>query len=232
MTMLFAPPSRDRRRNRASRVFGPPYPYFDRRARRTPVPGWRLRLNRSSAWGAIVGEVPPAKRIIDVAGSLALLVILSPLLLAIIVAIKFQAAGPALVWQTRVGRRGRCFALPKFGSTVEDGGTQIVTRVGLFIRKFGLDETPQLWSVLAGDMTLVGPRSPLPCEVDGYTPRELRRLEVAPGLICLWQIEGRSDLSFARQVDLDLRYIDNRSFWLDIKLLLRTPLTMLKGKGA
>jgi lipopolysaccharide/colanic/teichoic acid biosynthesis glycosyltransferase len=261
MTALAAPPRLDsyvrpdRRRNRGSRVFGAPYPYFDRRALRTPVPGWQLRLHRSGAWRALVGEVPSWKRIIDVAGSLSLLVALSPLLFVLAAVIKFQDRGPVLFWQTRVGRRGRCFGFPKFRSmvvnaddlierlmhrnhhtngsiTFKDKADPRITRVGRFIRKYSLDELPQLWSVLVGNMSLVGPRPPLPREVDRYTPRDLRRLEVAPGLTCLWQVEGRGDLPFDQQVDLDLRYIDNQSLWLDMVLLLRTPLAVLRGKGA
>src|SRR5437764_15362030 len=123
MTLLLAPPrlakspSRsERRRNRASQVFGPPYPFFDRRARRTPVPGWQLRKHRSPLWRAVVGEVPPAKRLVDFVGALILLAGLSPLLLLIAAAIKFQDGGPVLFWQTRVGRRRRCFSFPKFRS--------------------------------------------------------------------------------------------------------------------
>jgi lipopolysaccharide/colanic/teichoic acid biosynthesis glycosyltransferase len=266
MTLLLAPPrltapprtapSRpDRRRNRPSRVFSPPYPFFDRRALRTPVPGWQLRLHRSRLWRAVVGEVPTAKRVVDIAGALVLLTALSPLLFVIAVLIKLQDGGPVLFWQTRVGRRGRCFSFPKFRSMIIDADAQIerllhrnhhaggsitfkdksdprITRVGRFLRKFSIDEMPQLWSVLVGDMTLVGPRPPLPREVDQYTPRDLRRLEVAPGLTCLWQVEGRGDVPFDVQVDLDLSYIDNQSLWLDMVLLLRTPLAVLKGKGA
>jgi lipopolysaccharide/colanic/teichoic acid biosynthesis glycosyltransferase len=261
MTLLLAPPRleaaprQDRRRNRKSRVFGAPYPYFDRRALRTPVPSWQLKLHRSALWRALVGEVPPAKRAIDVAGAIVLLVALSPLLLVLASVIKFQDGGPMLFWQTRVGRRGRCFGFPKFRSMIVDADSQIdrllhrnhhstasitfkdkadprITRFGRFIRKYSLDELPQLWSVLVGDMSLVGPRPPLPREVDRYTPRDLRRLEVAPGLTCLWQVAGRGDLPFDQQVHLDLHYIDRQSLWLDIVLLLRTPLAVLKGKGA
>jgi|SRR5947209_1939506 len=261
MTLLLAPPRlqsparSDRRGNRKSRVFGPPYPFFDRRARRTPVPGWQLQMHRSRWWRAIVGEVPPAKRLVDFVGALILLVGLAPLLLVIAAAIKLQDRGPILFWQTRVGRRGRCFAFPKFRSMVVNADAQIdrllhrnhhakssitfkdradprITRVGRFIRKYSLDEMPQLWSVLVGDMSLVGPRPPLPREVDRYTPRDLRRLEVAPGLTCLWQVHGRGDIPFDEQVELDLQYVDNQSLWLDMVLLLRTPLVVLKGKGA
>ncbi|HEX4589789.1 MAG TPA: sugar transferase [Gemmataceae bacterium] len=263
MTLLLAPsrleapvlPWPERRRNRSSRVFGPPYPFFDRRALRTPVPGWQLRLHRSFLWRAVAGEVPTFKRVIDVMGALVLLTALAPVLILLAAIIKLQDGGPILYWQTRVGRRGRCFAFPKFRSMVVNADAQIdqllhrnhhangsitfkdkadprVTRAGRFIRKYSLDELPQLWCVLLGDMSLVGPRPPLPREVDRYTPRDLRRLEVAPGLTCLWQVEGRGDLPFDQQVELDLRYVDNQSLRTDIVLLLRTPWAVLKGKGA
>jgi lipopolysaccharide/colanic/teichoic acid biosynthesis glycosyltransferase len=209
-------------------MFGPPYPYFDRRARRTPVPGWQLRLHRSRLWRAIVGEVPPAKRIIDIAGSTAMLTVLAPLLIFIVAVIKVQGGGPVLLWQTRVGRRGRCFAFPKFRSIIHDADPR-VTRFGRLIRKYSLDKMPQLVSVLAGDTSLVGPRPSPPHEVDRYTPRDLRRLEVAPGLTCWWQIEGRGDRPFEQQVDLDLRYVDNHSLLLDVMLLLRTSWAVLRG---
>ena len=205
--------------------------------------------------GAIVGEVPPVKRVIDIAGALCLIVALSPLLLVLSAIIKLQDAGPVLFWQTRVGRLGRCFGFPKFRSMVVDADAQIdrllhrnhhadgsitfkdkadprITRVGRILRKYSLDELPQLWSVLVGDMSLVGPRPPLPREVDRYTPRDLRRLEVAPGLTCLWQVSGRGDLPFDEQVDMDLEYIHRQALWLDLVLLLRTPLAVVKGKGA
>jgi lipopolysaccharide/colanic/teichoic acid biosynthesis glycosyltransferase len=245
----------DRRKNRASKVFGPPYPFFDRRALRTPVYDWRLHLHRSALWRGLVGEVSPSKRVLDLIGSLTVGILLAPLLLVISVLIKCQDGGPILYWQTRVGRRGRCFAFPKFRSmivnaeaqqdalmhrnhhkcstiTFKDKADPRITPLGRFIRKFSLDELPQLWCVLKGDMSLVGPRPPLPREVDQYSPRDLRRLEVAPGLTCFWQVEGRGDLPFAKQVELDIRYVDHRSLWQDLVLLVRTVPAVLKGRGA
>jgi lipopolysaccharide/colanic/teichoic acid biosynthesis glycosyltransferase len=255
MLLLDAQPRQERRKNRKSRVFGPPYPFFDRRALGIPVPNWRLEMHRSALWRAVGGEVPPLKRVIDVAGALILGALLTPVLLAIAIAIKLQDGGPILYWQTRVGRRGRCFAFPKFRSMVTNAEAQQdalmhrnhhargsitfkdrtdprITRIGRILRKYSLDELPQLWSVFVGDMTLVGPRPPLPREVDLYTPRDLRRLEVAPGLTCFWQVEGRGDLPFDKQVELDIRYIDHQSLWLDLALLFRTVPAVLKGKGA
>jgi len=106
-----------------------------------------------------------------------------------------------------------------------------VTRIGAFLRRTSLDELPQLWCVLVGDMSLVGPRPSLPREVDHYAPRELRRLDVVPGLTCFWQVEGRGDLPFARQVELDIRYVERRGFWLDLWLLARTVPAVVCGGG-
>jgi lipopolysaccharide/colanic/teichoic acid biosynthesis glycosyltransferase len=107
-----------------------------------------------------------------------------------------------------------------------------VTRVGRFLRKTSLDELPQLWNVLKGDMSLVGPRPPIPYEVDEYQPWHCRRLEVKPGLTGLWQISARSSAGFDEMVRLDIQYVEQRSFWLDLKILLRTPLAVLSGRGA
>jgi lipopolysaccharide/colanic/teichoic acid biosynthesis glycosyltransferase len=206
-------------------------------------------------WRSIVGEVPPVKRAIDLVGALFLSVLLTPLLFLIAFLIKCQDGGPILYWQTRVGRLGRCFGFPKFRSmvvnaeaqqdalmhrnhhktstiTFKDKADPRITPLGRFLRKFSLDELPQLWCIVKGDMSLVGPRPPLPREVDQYSPRDLRRLEVAPGLTCIWQVEGRGDLPFAKQVELDIRYIDRNSLWLDVVLLVRTVPAVLKGKGA
>jgi lipopolysaccharide/colanic/teichoic acid biosynthesis glycosyltransferase len=107
-----------------------------------------------------------------------------------------------------------------------------VTAVGRILRRFSIDEMPQLWSVLRGDMTLIGPRPALPREVDLYEGKALRRLEVKPGLTCLWQIGGRSDLSFEQQVDLDIEYIDRSTFLGDLSILLKTVPAVLTGRGA
>jgi lipopolysaccharide/colanic/teichoic acid biosynthesis glycosyltransferase len=107
-----------------------------------------------------------------------------------------------------------------------------VTRVGAFLRRFSLDELPQLWNVVRGEMTLVGPRPPIPYEVDFYPPRWLRRLSVRPGLTGLWQVSGRNELNYREMVELDLEYVDRRSLWLNIKLLARTVRVVFSGKGA
>jgi lipopolysaccharide/colanic/teichoic acid biosynthesis glycosyltransferase len=107
-----------------------------------------------------------------------------------------------------------------------------VTRVGVFLRRFSLDELPQLWNVVRGEMTLVGPRPPIPYEVDFYPPHWLRRLSVRPGLTGLWQVSGRNELNYREMVELDLEYVDRRSLWLNIKILARTVTVVLSGRGA
>jgi len=107
-----------------------------------------------------------------------------------------------------------------------------VTGVGQYLRKFSIDELPQLWNVLKGEMSLVGPRAPLLDEVQHYTIKQRRRLSVKPGITCLWQISGRSDIDFQRWMELDLEYIDNWSFWLDIQIIVKTIPAVLMGRGA
>jgi len=107
-----------------------------------------------------------------------------------------------------------------------------ITRIGRFIRKFSIDELPQLWCVFIGQMSLVGPRPPIPKEVAIYTLADRRRLDVIPGLTCIWQVSGRSDIPFPEQVKLDVEYIESQSFWVDIKILLMTIPAVLIGKGA
>jgi lipopolysaccharide/colanic/teichoic acid biosynthesis glycosyltransferase len=107
-----------------------------------------------------------------------------------------------------------------------------VTQVGAFLRRFSLDELPQLWNVVRGEMTLVGPRPPIPYEVDFYPPRWLRRLSVKPGLTGLWQVSGRNELDYRQMVELDLEYVDRRSLWLNVKILARTIAVVISGRGA
>lgn len=193
------------------------------------------------------------KRSIDVVLSVIALIVLVPLVLAITVAIKLDSRGPALFYQTRIGKNGRKFQLYKFRSMCEDAekirATLVhlneaqgpifkikrdprITRVGGLLRKSSLDELPQLINVLKGEMSLVGPRPPLPNEVEQYDQRAMRRLSVIPGITCLWQISGRSDLSFDQWVALDLDYIDNQSLWLDFAILMRTIPAVLTARGA
>jgi lipopolysaccharide/colanic/teichoic acid biosynthesis glycosyltransferase len=219
---------------------------------------WRLRLRfyrKKYAWLAVVSGSVFLKRLIDIFAAAFFLVALSPLFLVVATLIKLTDGGPVLYWQTRVGRWGREFPFPKFRSMVAnsdklrqqllqandhgDGGITFkmkrdprITPIGRIIRKFSIDEMPQLWCVLQGDMSLVGPRPPIPSEVARYTLRDRRRLEVIPGLTCIWQVSGRSDIPFDRQVEMDIDYIESQSLWFDIVLLLRTVPAVLLGKGA
>ncbi len=195
-----------------------------------------------------------AKRAMDIFISSIMLLLLTPLFLAIAIAIKLTDRGPVLFWQTRVGKHGAEFQFPKFRSMVvnseqlrqqlmaqNDHGASVtfkmkddprITKVGRIIRKLSLDELPQLWCVLKGEMSLVGPRPALPKEVALYKVEERRRLDAMPGLTCIWQVSGRGDLPFPEQLALDVYYIENRSLMLDIKLLLWTIPAVILGKGA
>lgn len=216
--------------------------------------GWRF-WRKKYAWLLVVGGATLVKRAIDICVSGAALVVLLPLFAVVALLIKLTDRGPVLFWQTRVGRWGREFPFPKFRSMIvnapaltdvikeqnihgPDGVTlkikkdPRVTWIGRIIRKLSIDELPQLWCVLKGQMSLVGPRPPLPKEVARYSLRDRRRLDVTPGLTCIWQVSGRSDIAFKRQVELDVQYIESQSLWLDLKLLLLTVPAVLSGKGA
>jgi lipopolysaccharide/colanic/teichoic acid biosynthesis glycosyltransferase len=194
------------------------------------------------------------KRLIDVSVSVALLVALSPLFLIVALCIKLTDGGPVFFRQKRVGLNGRVFDFFKFRSMIVDAEARKdelmkhnkhvnsitfkmcrdprVTWVGRIMRKTSIDELPQLWNVLIGEMTLVGPRPAVVSEVQRYTVRESRRLAVVPGLTCFWQVSGRADLDFQQQVELDVDYIRERSLWLDLKLMVLTIPAVLSGKGA
>lgn len=195
-----------------------------------------------------------AKRTLDIVVASIGLVLLAPLMLLIAIAIKLDSPGPVLFRQVRIGKGGKPFWFIKFRSMVKNaeqikrelipknevrGGPVFkmrndprVTRVGRFLRRYSLDELPQLIHVLHGEMSLVGPRPPLPSEVASYGEWEMRRLSVTPGLTCLWQISGRSDIGFREWVELDHIYIDTMSFWTDLKILLFTVPAVITGKGA
>lgn len=198
---------------------------------------------------------PLLRRTVDLLASSLGLLAVAPLLLAAAFAIKVTSRGPLLFAQPRVGLRGKNFNMWKFRTMVHGADAQAaalaaaqgkgfdgvrfklkvdprVTRVGRVLRKLSIDELPQLWNILRGDMTLVGPRPPLPREVRLYDPRALRRLEIKPGLTCFWQVSGRSDLSFEQQIDLDLSYIDQATPTDDLKILARTIPAVLSGRGA
>lgn len=194
-----------------------------------------------------------AKRIIDVLVSLAVLPVFVPVGLLAAIAVKLDSRGPVLYNQARVGKDGKPFTLYKFRSMYKDADKMRarldqlneaagpvfkikrdprITRVGALLRRTSLDELPQIMNVLKGQMSLVGPRPPLPHEVEKYDDHQLGRLAVKPGLTCLWQVQGRSTISFERWVELDLEYIRNQSLWLDFKILLKTIPAVLKGTGA
>lgn len=193
------------------------------------------------------------KRVIDVVLSATALVVLSPVLLAIAAMIKITSPGPVLFQQTRCGLGGRRFTLYKFRSMINnaeqlraelhqlnelDGPVfkisddPRITTVGRWLRRFSLDELPQLWNVFRGDMSFVGPRPAVPDEVQQYEDWQRRRLRMRPGLTCTWVLEGRSHVDFNRWMQLDLKYIDNWSLWLDAKIFLRTIPIVLSGRGA
>lgn len=194
------------------------------------------------------------KRVIDFFVSFSLIIIFSPLFLLIAILIKLTSKCPVIFKQIRVGLNGRKFTLYKFRSMVSNAekvkkklkslnimkgpvfkitNDPRLTKVGKFLRKFSLDELPQLWNVIKGEMSLVGPRPPIPEEVEKYNQWQRRRLSVRPGITCIWQAYGRNKISdFNEWAKLDLEYIDNWSLWLDFKILLKTlPATVL-SKGA
>lgn len=228
--------------------------YHWRRARRIRVERRAHLLMRQSLWITSVGGHKTLRRMMDILGSLVLIILCSPLLLLVATAIKLSDSGTVLFWQNRVGYRGETFPFPKFRSMVPDADKIIlsvadrnhhgdsitfkmkrdprVTWVGRIIRRFSIDELPQLWCVLKGDMSLVGPRPALPREVNRYRLAQRRRLDVKPGLTCWWQVRGRADLPFARQFELDVDYIENQTLLLDLKILFMTIPAVLSGRGA
>lgn len=194
------------------------------------------------------------KRIFDFVASFIGLVLLSPLFLIVAIAIKIEdPKGPVFYSQTRLGKKQEPFKMYKFRSMVVDADKHLkelldenevegamfkmkedprVTKVGEFIRKYSIDELPQLVNVLLGNMSLVGPRPPLPREVKEYTPHDKLRLAVKPGCTGLWQISGRNDVGFHEMVELDLKYIDARNVWVDITILLKTIRIMIIPNSA
>lgn len=193
------------------------------------------------------------KRFFDICLSAAALVVLSPLLLVIAILIYLEDKGPVIYSQTRIGKDGRAFKLYKFRSMCADADEKLkdlqklnerdgpvfkikndprVTKVGKFIRKTCIDELPQLVNIIKGDMSIVGPRPPLPNEVEQYNSYQKQRLLVVPGLTCYWQIQKGEETTFDEWVELDLKYIKERSILLDFRLILLTFKVILSGKGA
>jgi len=193
-----------------------------------------------------------AKRLVDVVGASIGILLLLPAFIACAFAVRLTSQGPILYPQIRVGRHGRLFRCLKF-RTMRTGAHQLqaklrqnsiqdgpafkipndprITPVGAWLRRYSLDELPQMFNVLFGDMSLVGPRPPIPAEVDRYAWWQRRRISVVPGLTCVWQVWGRNQVSFKRWVEMDLYYIDNWSLWLDIKLSAHTVRTVVRGTG-
>ena len=194
------------------------------------------------------------KRVMDVLGSVAALILAGPIILGFAFAVYLDDPhGSPFFSQTRMGKDGKEFRFWKLRSMVCNAEALLpqlqdknemdgpafkikedprVTRIGRFIRKTSIDELPQFWNVLKGDMSIVGPRPPLPGEVSQYTAYQMQRLAVKPGITCIWQIQhARNDLTFDQWVELDLEYIRSRSLWLDLKLILKTPFVMFGGQG-
>lgn len=193
------------------------------------------------------------KRIIDIVASFIGLILLSPLILIVSMLIKLESKGEVIFKQKRVGLNGKEFYMYKFRSMVinaeelkeqlesqnEMSGPMFkikddprITKVGKFIRKTSIDELPQLINVIKGDMSLVGPRPSLPKEVKKFEQWMMERLEVKPGLTCIWQVSGRNNIDFEDWMKLDIKYVRERSFKLDIKLILKTVLVLLGDKNA
>lgn len=204
-------------------------------------------------WILTIESIYLLKRFFDISVSFLLLILLSPVFFLTALAIKREDPGPAFYRQTRVGKWGKFFSMYKFRSMVigadkmkdrlmdrnEMGGIIFkikhdprITQVGRIIRKLSIDELPQLWNVLKGDMSLVGPRPPVPSEVAQYQHSDRQRLDVIPGITCIWQVSGRNEIDFKGQVRLDIKYIENQSFWGDMLILLKTIPAVLLGKGA
>lgn len=216
--------------------------------------GNRRRSLRLLAWRMTVRGTYAVKRLGDIVASGLGMVLLAPLFLAIAAAVKLSSPGPALFSQIRVGRYGRHFKFWKFrsmrrGAENERAGLEPrnespggvifkmkddprITAVGRFLRRTSLDELPQLWNVFIGDMSLVGPRPPVPSEVEKYTLEDRKRLDVIPGITCLWQIRGRSEIPFNEQVRLDKEYILAPGIWKDLVILLKTIPAIIGGRGA
>ncbi|MFB0527406.1 MAG: sugar transferase [bacterium] len=211
------------------------------------IPLMRLETTPGSPWHLFI------KRVFDIIVSLVGLVLLAPVLLLIALAVKLSSRGPLFFEQERNGMNGRKFTLLKFRSMVVgaekmqeelralnemDGpvfkikNDPRMTRIGKFLRKASLDELPQLINVLKGDMSLVGPRPPIPGEVTNYEAWQRRRLSMRPGITCFWQISGRNQIDFEEWMKLDLEYIDNWSLWIDFKIFLKTIPVVLFGTGA
>lgn len=195
-----------------------------------------------------------SKRIIDIVGSLTGIILLSPIFILVALAIKIEdPKGKIIFYQERNGKYPKTFKMYKFRSMVHNAEELLpklqkqneqsgpvfkikddprITKVGKFIRKTSIDELPQLFNVLKGDMSLVGPRPPIPREVEQYNEYQMQRLYIKPGLTCIWQVSGRNSIDFDQWVELDLQYIKERSLWLDIKLIFKTVFVLFGDRNA
>jgi len=214
---------------------------------------WKQR-GRLFLWEGMLHSLFLVKRLVDVVISLCAMIVLFPLMLLVALCIVVEDGFPVIYVQKRVGLNGREFYFYKFRSMVngadkmkpelqeqnQSGATVTfkmkndprVLRFGRFLRRYSIDEVPQFVNVLVGDLSLVGPRPPLPEEVKSYTLTDRKRLHVKPGMTCLWQIRGRSDLSFDKQVGLDMQYIQSQSLIKDLVIILKTIPAVLFGRGA
>lgn len=215
----------------------------------------KFRVNRKKwAWQATVAGARFTKRFMDICVSGTMLMLLSPVFLATALLIKLTDFGPVLYRQTRIGLYAKEFTTYKFRSMITNADALVedvaqmshhensisykvkkdprVTWIGRIIRKTSIDELPQLWNVLKGDMSLVGPRPHVHREVDQYTLDDRKRLDVLPGITCIWQIKGRADIPFPEQLQLDLEYINSKSAWTDLKILFKTIPAVISGRGA
>ncbi|MEM1176799.1 MAG: sugar transferase [Acidobacteriota bacterium] len=205
------------------------------------------------AWRVTLASAYGLKRAMDLIVGLLLLGAGAPFLALVALIVKLDSPGPILVGQRRVGKKGVTFTMWKFRSMHinaeqlldglqddnEAGGVIFkmkrdprITRVGRWLRKLSIDELPQLWNVVRGEMSLVGPRPAIQKEVDQYSSTDRRRLDIKPGLTCFWQVGGRSDVPFKEQVQLDIAYVESQSLALDLKLLLQTIPAVILGRGA
>ena len=209
---------------------------------------------RMLLWHITIRTSQIFKRLMDILLSIVAVIAGSPVFLITALLVKVTSPGPIIFSQVRVGKHGRHFKFYKFRSMyidaearkaellkLNESGDGVIfkmkrdpriTPIGRFIRKFSIDELPQLFNVLLGDMSLVGPRPPLPSEVRTYSLEERKRLNITPGITCLWQVSGRSELPFSKQIALDKEYIASQSMWKDFLILLRTIPAILTGKGA
>ena len=216
----------------------------------TPAPAAMLERRRGTAFTCQI----VAKRLMDVVVAVALLVLLAPLLAIVALLVQATSKGPVFYRWRVVGKNGRYFTGYKFRTMVDDAdrlkqdlltrnemtgpvfkmeADPRITRCGRILRRFSLDELPQLWSVLRGDMSLVGPRPPLQEEYERFNAWQKQKLATRPGITCLWQVSGRNRIrDFDDWVRLDLEYIKNWSLWLDVKILFRTAIAVVSGRGA